>query len=185
MSAATGVGRAGCAAVLALTVATTAGCYPALDWREVTSVEGGFVVLLPARPSRDTRQVRVGARSLSMTMLSVRVDAYLYGAGFAKLAEPIDSPAQAKLLDDAKSALLANFGASIAHSTGDTRLATLDGHPCITIDAQPAIDHRVLALSARLCATNDRLYQLVSLAPRDRATDADPSLFLGSLRLLK
>jgi hypothetical protein len=185
MPVAAGLRHAGCAAVLAI----TAGCYPALDWREVTSTEGGFVVLLPARPGSDTRNVRIGERSLSMTMLSVRVDAYLYGAGYAKLNEAIDAPGQAKLLEDAQRALLANFGANssapVRYLAGDNRLATLDGHPCVTINAEPTVNQRSLALNARLCATSDRFFQLVSLAPRDRVTDADATLFLSSLRLLK
>lgn len=181
MSVASGVRRAGCLAILAV----MAGCYPALDWREITATEGGFVVLLPSKPGRDTRQVRIGAHPLNMTMLSVRVDAFLYGVGYAKLEEGIGSPAQAKLLDDAKTALLANFAANLPHAAGDSRLASLDGHPCITINAHPVTEQRSLALSARLCVTNERLVQLVSLAPRDRAIEADAALFLGSLRLLE
>lgn len=181
MSAASGVRRAGYVAVAAL----MAGCYPALDWREVAVVEAGFVVLLPSRPSRDTRQVRIGPHTLSMTMLSARADGFLYGVGYAKLDKEIGTPAQAALLDDARTALLANFGANLPHASGDQRLAALESHPCVTIDAHPIINNRSLSLSARLCATGTHLYQLVSLAPRDSATAADASLFLGSLRLLK
>ena len=115
MSAASGVRRAGYVAVAAL----MAGCYPALDWREVTVVEAGFVVLLPSRPSRDTRQVRIGPHTLSMTMLSARADGFLYGVGYAKLDKEIGTPAQAALLDDARTALLANFGANLPHASGD------------------------------------------------------------------
>ncbi len=175
------VRRAGCVAVLALIT----GCYPALDWREVASTEGGFAILLPAKPTSDSRAVRIGRQSLQMTMLSVRVDSFLYGAGFAALPTSTDVKARADLLNDAGIALLANFGANVNHEPGEGRLAFLEGHPCIVFNAYPNVDTRALSLSARLCITDQKLFQVVSLAPRDRAAAADASLFLGSLRLLK
>lgn len=175
------VRRAGCVAVLALIT----GCYPALDWREVVSTDGGFAILLPAKPTRDSRQVRIGQQALHMTMLSVRVESFLYGAGYAALPTSTDAKARADLLNDARTALLANFGTNVNHEPGEARLAFLDGHPCIAFNAYPNVDTRALSLSARLCITERQLFQVVSLAPRARAAAADASLFLGSLRLLK
>jgi len=175
------VRRAGCVAVLALII----GCYPALDWREVVATDGGFAVLLPAKPSRERRQVHIGQLALHMTMLSVRVDSFLYGAGYAALSTSTDAKARADLLNDAKTALLANFGTNLSHQPGEGRLAFLDGHPCVAFNAYPTVNTRALSLSARLCITDRHLFQVVALAPRDRAAAADASLFLGSLRLLK
>ena len=41
----------GTALVLAGALVLTA-CYPELDWREFTSPEGGFTVMLPSKPAR-------------------------------------------------------------------------------------------------------------------------------------
>ena len=181
MTVIAGVRRAGCVAGLVL----VSGCYPALDWREVPARDGGFAILLPAKPQRDTRQVQIGQHALQMSMLSVRIDRFLYGAGYAELPRSLDHLERATLLHHARSALLKNFGANVAQEPGEARHATLDGHPCVALNAYPIVATRAIALSARLCATDRYFYQIVSLPPRDRAADADASLFLGSLRLLK
>jgi hypothetical protein len=170
---------------LAIVIILTAGCYPALDWREVSAADGGFAVLLPGKPQRETRQVRIGLHALQMTMLSVRADPFLYGAGYAQVPERLDGANRERLLNDARDALLMNFGPTIRHDPGEGRLGALDGHPCIALNAQPTVDGRALELNARLCVTDAHLYQVVSLAPRDRAVDADASFFLGSLKLLR
>ena len=61
---------------LATLILLSAGCYPALDWREVSATDGGFAVLLPGKPRRETREVRIGPYALQMTMLSVRADPF-------------------------------------------------------------------------------------------------------------
>ncbi|MFM9882396.1 MAG: hypothetical protein ACKVQT_05165 [Burkholderiales bacterium] len=170
---------------LAALIILAAGCYPALDWREVSAADGGFAALLPGKPRRETREVRIGTHVFQMTMLSVRVDPFLFGAGYARLPVGLEGEERAALLNHARDALLMNFGPTLRHDPGEGRLGLLDGHPCIALNARPTVDGRALELNARLCVTDEHLYQLVSLAPRDRAADADASLFLGSLKLLR
>ncbi len=170
---------------LATLILLSAGCYPALDWREVSATDGGFAVLLPGKPRRETRAVRIGPYALQMTMLSVRADPFLFGAGYARLPGRLDGGDRAKLLNHARDALLMNFGPTMRHDPGELRFGALDSHPCIALNARPTVDGRALELNARLCVTDEHLYQVVSLAPSDRAADADASIFLGSLKLLR
>jgi len=153
-------------------------CSGGLDWREVTWPEGGFVVLLPGRPSADSRQIRLGTEELAMTVLRVRVDPFLYGAGYAPLPESIDAPTRDRLIEWAARGLIDNIDA-LERSSRDT---TVGGHRCQDLEAAGSVRSKAVAMRARVCVTGRRLHQLLVIAPLDRIGDTDATLFLQSLR---
>jgi hypothetical protein len=60
------------ATLLAAAVAL-ASCSGPLDWREFRWDEGGFSVLLPGKPDKNTRAVKIGERSVEMTLFAKRI----------------------------------------------------------------------------------------------------------------
>lgn len=158
--------------------AMVAACSPALDWREVTWPEGGFVVVLPGRPSAESRRIRFGDHDLQMTMLHVRADPFLYGAGYAPLPDGLDAAARGRVAEWALHALAGNFDAK----EPTIRDARVGGHPCYDLEAAGSVQARAVAVRGRVCVTGRRLHQLLVIGPADRIGDADAPLFLQSLR---
>lgn len=137
-------------------------------------------MLLPARPNKEMRKVRIGERELTLTMFPVRVEPFAFGVGYAEAPSSSDD-AKRELVASGVRSLAANLGGA----TTNERAAPLEGHPCRQFEASGNAEGRAMVLAARVCATNRRFYQLVAIAPKDRAAELDTALFLGSLKLLK
>jgi hypothetical protein len=155
-----------------------AGCYPDLDWREVSSAEGGYAVLLPAKPERASREVAIGGRRLLLNMASVRKEGMAFGVAYAAL--PAATADLDKLLADARDALVRNIG---GHLTTDHTLY-IGGHPAREFVAEGTAEGEPMRLAARVLATNDRFYQVVFVGRGKRGAESEVSMFLESFRLL-
>lgn len=155
-------------------------CSDRLDWRELQWPEGGFAVLLPTRPSKESRPVTIGEHTLQLTVLPARVEPFVYGAGYAELPVTFDAAARERFVMAARDGLLRN----IAGQPSNERATPLGAYPCRQFETVGEVEHRALVMAARVCVTDKRYYQLVAIAPKSRATDMDATLFLGSLKLL-
>jgi hypothetical protein len=164
---------------LAIAAALLLGaCYPDLDWREVSSTEGGYAVLLPAKPERATREVAIGGRRLVLNMASVHKEGMAFGVAYATL--PAATTEQDKLLADARDALVRNIGGRL---TTD-RTLEIAGNPGREFVAEGTAEGEPMRLAARVLATNDRFYQIVFVGRSGRGAESEVSMFLESFRLL-
>ena len=73
-------------AVLAL--AGSAGCSPALNWREFTPEGSGIVASFPCRPDRLERRVPLAGASRQMTMLTCEAGGATFALAFVNAADP-------------------------------------------------------------------------------------------------
>lgn len=167
--------------VHALVVAALAACSSGLDWRELQWPEGGFAVLLPTRPSKESRPVRIGEHTVELTVLPARVEPFVYGVGYADLPVRFDPSSRDRFVAAAQESLLGN----IAGKPSSERATRLGEFPCQEFEAEGTVEQRSLVMAARVCVTDRRYYQLVVIAPKSRAADMDAALFLGSLKLLE
>ncbi|MCG6875070.1 MAG: hypothetical protein LJE97_08255 [Betaproteobacteria bacterium] len=165
-----------CAMSVALLVSA---CYPALDWREVTSASGGYAVLMPAQPDHAQREIALGGLVVVMSMASVRRDGMAFGVAYADL--PADYARHAEFLAAARDGLVRNIDGRItsAHEV------TIDGAAGQEFYAEGNLGGRSMRLVARLLLAGSRFYQVVFVGQSDRFTDADVDLFLGSFRLTR
>jgi len=170
----TRIRRAGVMAVALL----VAACYPELDWREVASADGGYTLLMPARPEHARREVVVGGVALAMSMASVRRDGMTFGAAYADI--PAGSGRHAGLLAAVRDALVRNIEGRI---TSD-REVTIGGAAGHEFYAEGNVGGRPMRLAARLLIAGHRFYQVVVVGQSDRLANADVDLYLGSFRLL-
>lgn len=168
------------AAMASVVLLVLTACSSGLDWRELQWPEGEFAVLLPARPAKETRPVEIGGHALQLTVLAARVEPLVYGMGYADLPNALDPNERARLLHAAQDSLLANLAAPAKIE----RNSHLNEFPCREFEVEGAIEQRLLTMAARVCVTDKRYYQLVAIAPRQRAAEMDATLFLGSLRML-
>jgi len=170
------LGWLGVALALALS-----GCYAAFDWRTFSWPEGGFSVLLPDKPARESREVTIGQHRLRMDLFATRVEGASFGVGYAPLPPALDDAAREKLLADAREAFVRNVNAE----AGEDRSISLDGFSGREFRASGNRDGRRLVVAGRVIATDQRFHQLIFIAPEDKAANVDVSLFLGSLKLLR
>lgn len=167
-------------AIAAAAMSAITACSSGLDWRELQWPEGGFSVLLPARPSKESRPVTIGEYTLQLTVLPARVEPFVYGVGYAVLPVAFDAAARERFVVAALNSLQRN----IAGEPGSVRATRLGDFPCQEFEAEGTVEQRALMMAARVCVTDKRYYQLVAIAPKSRAADMDGTLFLGSLKLL-
>lgn len=165
---------------LAFTLSLTA-CFAQFEWREFIWPEGGFSVLLPAKPSQEQRTVTIGNRSLAMTLFPVRVGGVAFGAGYAELPPGMSPAERAQLLADASDAFLRNLKSTPTLN----RESKLGSYPAREFQAEGTVEGKTLVLAGRVAATEQRFYQLIAVGEKEAVEKADVSLFLGSLRLLK
>ncbi len=156
-------------------------CSSRLDWRELQWAEGGFAVLLPTRPSKESRPVHIGEHTLQLTVLPARVEPFVYGVGYADLPGVFDAAARERFTAAARDSLLNN----ISGKASNERVSRLGEFPCQEFEAEGTVEQRTLVMAARVCTSDKRYYQLVAIAPKARAGDMDAALFLGSLKLLQ
>lgn len=154
------------------------GCSPELDWREFTSPEGRFAVMLPGRPARDSREVALAGAKVALYMTSVQASGMAFGVGYADLPAGTDA---ARVIAEDRDALVRNIRGRV---TAERPIA-LDGARGIEFQAEGSAQGAAMRIAARLAVAGDRFYQVVFIARAERADAVDPTMFPGSFRLLQ
>ena len=168
-----GVSRFAALAVLGL-----AACSPELDWREFTSPEGRFAVMLPGRPARDSRDITLAGAKTPMHMTSVQMSGMAFGVGYADLPPGVDA---ARVVAEGRDALVRNIGGRV---TAERPIA-LDGGRGIEFQAEGSVQGAPMRISGRIAIAGERFYQVVFVGRAERAGEVDPTLFPGSFRVLR
>ena len=164
--------------VAASVVLCLAACSAELDWREFTSPEGRFAVMLPGRPAHDSREVTLAGAKAPMHMTSVQVSGMAFGVGYADLPPGVDAE---RVIAESRDALVRNIG---GHVTAERPVA-LDGARGIEFQAEGSAQGAAIRILARIAVAGDRFYQVVFVGRAERAAEVDPTLFPGSFRVLR
>jgi hypothetical protein len=164
--------------VAALVLLGLAACSPELDWREFTSPEGRFAVMLPGRPAREAREVTLAGARAPLHMTSVQVSGMAFGVGYADLPPGVDAE---RVIAEGRDALVRNIGGRVTAE----RPLTLDGARGIEFQAEGSAQGAAIRISARVAVVGDRFYQAVFVGRAERAAEVDPTLFPGSFRVLR
>jgi hypothetical protein len=161
-----------------LAVAALAACYPELDWREFAWPEGGFAVLLPGKPHRETRDVAFAGSMVRMQMFAVQVSGMAFGVAYADLPKGADAN---RTLAEGRDALLRN----VAADRVSQRAVEIPGAQGIEIEALGGAPDAQRRLAARVLIAGSRYYQIAFIGRDERAAAVDTALYLGSFKLLK
>jgi hypothetical protein len=163
--------------ILALAVALAlAACYSELDWREFTSPEGGFTVMLPSKPARESRELVLAGSPATMHMISAHAPEMAFGVGYADLPPSTDP---GRTVDEGRVALLRNIGGVVIAERA------LDGVTGVEFEAEGAAEGNPMRLAARVLVSGNRYYQVVLVARSARAGEVDRALFPGSFKLIQ
>jgi hypothetical protein len=158
------------AAALAL-----AACFAELDWREFTSSEGGFTVMLPSKPARDSRELVLAGTKTTMHMVAAHAPEMAFGVGYADLPPGTDA---GRVIDEGRTALVKNIAGRV---TAERRLESPMG---LEFEAECSAEGNPMRLAARVLVSGNRYYQVVLVARAARAAEVDRAMFPGSFRLL-
>jgi hypothetical protein len=161
---------------LALAAAlAVAACFADLDWREFTSPEGRFTVMLPSKPARESRELVLAGGKTTLHMVAAHAPEMAFGVGYADLPPGTDA---ARAVEEGRAALLKNIGGQV---TAERRL---EGPTGVEFEAEGAAEGNSMRLAARVLVSGDRYYQVVLVARAARAAEVDRTIFPGSFRLL-
>jgi hypothetical protein len=167
--------------VAALALACTLGaCSARYDWREVRGANAAFSVLLPDKPSTQTRTVDLSGMAVSMTMTAAQVDGIVFAVGTAQLAS--DAAAQSAL-PWVKKALLNNIHASVS----EDKIVSIGKLTGTEVEARgtQSLHGRVVPvrLVVRLLARDRQIYQVLVIG-EEKAIPADAiDMFMSSFKL--
>jgi hypothetical protein len=180
-------------------LAWLAGCSPALDWREVRSEAGGFVVSLPGKAQVVTREVELplagASYKVSMTMTSAGAGATLFAVGFAPLpAALLRDPASTQatlawfrdgLLRNIEAAGVATAPApALVAKGGPVAARASEGFDARGRTGRPGQPASPARLAVRLYVVDDRLYQIVAMGAVGDLPDTAVETFFTSFRLV-
>jgi hypothetical protein len=95
-------------AVTVLAVAALAACAPALDWREVRAADTGMSLLLPCKPTEQTRRVALAGATVQLQLLACSAGGSTWALAHADVVDPARvGPALAELAASAAANLAA------------------------------------------------------------------------------
>lgn len=168
------------AAFVFLVALVLAGCTPERDWRAFEWPQGGFSVLLPGKPRKEARTVKIDGTPVPLEMLSLQTKGAAYGIGYADFPPGATAEAQVRRLAAARDQLVGN----IAGELKSDKEINVGGHPGREFRAEGTVAGEPFVTSARVVAVGDRLYEVAVVARAEQVAAADPDLFLGSFKLL-
>ena len=156
--------------VFVLTVFVLTACSPRLDWREVQGNDAPYSVLLPAKPTRLSRQINLDGLPVNMAMTAAEVGGLTFAVGAVQLQNATQTP---HALDAMKRAMISNIHGTIRPST------TKDGHD---IEAVGEANGKPAVLYARFTARGLWVYQVVLLAREEAVAPETLDTFFGSFQ---
>jgi hypothetical protein len=180
--------RAAVGALLAPPLAWLAGCSPEHDWREIRAEDQGFLVMLPAKPARMTRSIRLEDLTVEMAMVGAQARALAYTVATVMLPDASEAT-RVKGLAAMRTAMVRNIGGAIGAErrvpvlrvdAAGQRTGTVEG---VEIEAEGRMREREATLIARFVAVGAQAWQAVVLGPRPDREQA--TLFLESLKLIR
>jgi len=175
-------------ALAALAASLLAACSPEYNWREVRSIEHGYLVMLPGKPASMTRQIRLEEAEVPMTMQGARVDETSFTVAVATLPDDRASTRQ-KAQAAMRAGMVRNIGGT--ERVADAREVTLvdasgaaKGRvPGVRVEADGSVQGKAMSMLAGFTARGSRAYQWVVIGPEVRREEA--LTFLDSFRLLQ
>jgi len=166
------------ATVLAAMLATT-GCSPALDWRDVRPAESGITLLMPCRPSAQTRPVRLANRSVNLALHACSAGGSTWAVAFADVVEPA---AVGVALQELQRGAAANIGAVASRPLpGAVPGATPHEHSTRVRISGSLPDGRMVNEVVAVFAYGTVVFQATVLG--DSLSDEAVDAFFGSLRV--
>lgn len=166
--------------------ASLVACSPEHDWREVRAEDGGYRVMLPARPAQMTRAIELDGLRVDMTMHGAQARGVAYTVATAKLPDDTEATRE-RALAVMRVAMVRNIGGTergsrpVAVALVDAGGTPAGTAPGVEIEAAGRMRDGDAVLLARFVGRGTRVWQAVVLGPAPDREQA--AVFLESLKL--
>jgi hypothetical protein len=164
-----------------LLVVAVAGCSMAADdqpqWKEFTSKEGQFKVLMPGKPEQKKLETESDFGKGMLHMNTVELDKMMYGANYCDFPAKIKEIPRKKVFDSSRDGAVENLKGKLA-SEKDIKLGDHAGRE-LHIDVAGGKQ----LFRARVYLVDQRLYQVVVFGSKEAATSKAADKFLDSFQL--
>ncbi len=172
----------------ALAAILLAACSPEYNWREIRSIDQGYLVMLPGKPATMTRTIRLEETEVPMTMQGARVGETAFTVAVATL--PDERPVTREKAQAAmRAGMVRNIG-GVERTADAGTVALVDASgtalgriPAVRIEAGGSAQGRPMSMLAGFTSRGARAYQWVVIGPEVRREEA--LTFLDSFRLLQ
>lgn len=151
-------------------------CTPSHDWREIHGDTAPYSVLLPAKPTSQTRQITLSSMPVTMTMTAAEVEHVTYAVGTVELANPVAAKQAMRAMKDALAAHL--DGATVKEHIADTA-----GGSRIDLEASGSPKGEARVIVARFEAHDRFAYQAIVTGPKKVISRDNIDTFITSFKV--
>lgn len=156
-----------------------AGCQRS-TWRELNSFEGGFSILMPGKPSKQTLKMNSAIGLIDFHLLTLEQEDVVYMVGYSDYPDTlVQRSTQDSLLDIACYGAIVNLKGNLV----SRRVISIEEYPGREMKIEQA-DGETVYLT-RLFLVRKRLYQITVLTLIRKEISEDDIKFLESFKLLK
>ena len=162
-----------------LLIMALCACSPTWNWREVSSTDAPYTVLLPAKPTSYTRPLDLNGLQVDMSMTAAEVSEVNFAVASAKIT---DAGQRQAALTNMQAAMLRNIG-SEQHSE---KLVMLKGGASATeivAQGQAGRNKTPVMLYARFAIHGEYVIQAIALGPKAQLAPEIAETFLTSFTL--
>lgn len=164
--------RAACVFLLALI-----GCQQ-VTWEKFSSSEGAFSILMPGTPTQQVRTAKTSSGSIDAYMFLVEYRDVAYMVAYSDYPNPMIQESTPKLiLDGARDGAVANVQGKLVRES----IISLDKHQGRELQIESPGGK--VTVTARIFLVDRRLYQVMVLMHKDKASSEDVNKFLDSFRI--
>jgi hypothetical protein len=149
------------------------------EWKEFSSKEGQFKVLMPGKPKQEDLETAGDFGKGVLHMNSVHVGKTFYGANYGDFPAAIKKAPLKKVLDSSRDGAVANLEGKLAREK-DIKLGKYPGR-----EVQIEVGEGKQLFRARVYLVEQRLYQVVVCGTKEVATSKEAERFLDSFKLAK
>ena len=159
---------------------TLAACAPKFDWRDVHDGISPYTVLMPAKPSMLSREIQIGAQSVTMHMTASQIDRVKFAAGAANMGDPTVAQMTLAVI---KTTLIDNMA---GHITQDKSSVMQINGKTVLVDEfeadRTAPSGAAVHMLGRLIASGSWVFQMLVVGPEDELNREAADTFLTSFK---
>jgi hypothetical protein len=165
--------------VLFVVIAVISGC-DILGWQKYASIEGGFSVYMPAKPTghKIILDTAYGQNYLNLFVVNRKDDDLVYSVSFINCPDALLQAKTAdKILDDARDGAVKNIQGNLLKETK----VSIDNYPGRDLTIESTVGDAVVR--ARIYLSKQRLYQIMVTTSEKMSKSYNIDKFFNSFKL--
>lgn len=150
-----------------------------VNWKEFSSEEGRFSVLLPRTPRQTTETVDAPSGEIDEHTFTTIYGDTTYVVSYSDYPQSLTSGDTRAVLDALRDSAVTGFSGKLLSE----RSISLNGHPGRELEIQVSDDSGTVIAQLRIFLVRNRLYYLYTIIPEERSSSPSVDKFLNSFKL--